>query len=73
MRRTDNLITIMYRLSRNSGSFYFPEPYEFVQDRNGIAFIIIIIIIIIMIIGEDTISFMQGIYTYIPEINHVRK
>jgi hypothetical protein len=25
------------------------------------------------IIGKDTISFMQGIYTYIPETNHVRK
>jgi hypothetical protein len=30
-----------------------------------------IIIIIIIIIGKDTISFMQGIYTYIPETNHV--
>ena len=30
--------------------------------------IIIIIIIIIIILG---ISFMQGIYTYIPETNHV--
>jgi hypothetical protein len=30
--------------------------------------IIIIIIIIIVILG---ISFMQGIYTYIPETNHV--
>jgi hypothetical protein len=33
----------------------------------------IIIIIIIVIIGKDTISFMQGIYTYIPETNHVPK
>jgi hypothetical protein len=24
-------------------------------------------------IGKDTISFMQGIYTYIPETNHVLK
>jgi hypothetical protein len=32
-----------------------------------------IIIIIIIIIGKDTISFMQGIYTYIPETNHVPK
>jgi hypothetical protein len=31
------------------------------------------IIIIIIIIGKDTISFMQGIYTYIPETNHVPK
>jgi len=33
-------------------------------------FIIIIIIIIIIILG---ISFMQGIYTYIPETNHVSR
>jgi len=33
-----------------------------------IIYIIIIIIIIIIILG---ISFMQGIYTYIPETNHV--
>jgi hypothetical protein len=32
-----------------------------------------IIIIIIIIIGKDTISFMQGTYTYIPETNHVPK
>jgi hypothetical protein len=31
------------------------------------------IIIIIIIIGKDTISFMHGIYTYIPETNHVPK
>jgi hypothetical protein len=36
-----------------------------------IILIILIIIIIIIIIGKDTISFMQGIYTYIPETNHV--
>jgi hypothetical protein len=43
-------------------------------------FIIIIIIITtttttttITIVGKDTISFMQGIYTYIPETNHVHK
>jgi hypothetical protein len=34
---------------------------------------IIIIIIIIIIIRKDTIPFMQGIYTYIPETNHVPK
>jgi hypothetical protein len=33
----------------------------------------VIIIIIIIIIGKDTISFMQDIYTYIPETNHVPK
>jgi hypothetical protein len=32
-----------------------------------------LIIIIIIIIGKDTISFMQGIYTYIPQTNHVPK
>jgi hypothetical protein len=32
-----------------------------------------IIIIIIIIIGKDTISFIQGIYTYIPETDHVPK
>jgi hypothetical protein len=31
------------------------------------------VIIIIIIIGKDTISFMLGIYTYIPETNHVPK
>jgi hypothetical protein len=30
-------------------------------------------IIIIIIINKDTISFMQGIYTYIHETNHVPK
>ena len=34
-------------------------------------FIIIIIIIIIIVIIILAISFMQGIYTYIPETNHV--
>jgi hypothetical protein len=34
---------------------------------------IIIIIIIIIITGKDTISFMQGIYTYILETNNVPK
>jgi uncharacterized sodium:solute symporter family permease YidK len=32
-----------------------------------------IIVIIIIIIGKYTITFMQGIYTYIPETNHVPK
>jgi putative exporter of polyketide antibiotics len=35
--------------------------------------IIFIIIIIIIIIGKDTISVMQGIYTYIPETYPVPK
>jgi hypothetical protein len=28
---------------------------------------------VVIIIGKDTISIMQGIYTYIPETNHVPK
>jgi hypothetical protein len=36
--------------------------------QNFVSFIIIITIIIIIIIG---ISLMQGIYTYIPETNHI--
>jgi hypothetical protein len=32
-----------------------------------------IIIIIIIIIGKDTLSFMQGICTYIPDTNYVPK
>ena len=35
---------------------------------NFLVIIIIIIIIIIIVLG---ISFIQGIYTYIPETNHV--
>jgi hypothetical protein len=29
-----------------------------------------LLLLIIIIIGKDTISFMRGIYTYIPETNH---
>jgi hypothetical protein len=39
----------------------------------GSSDIVIIITIIILMIDEDTISLMQGIYTYIPETNHVPK
>jgi hypothetical protein len=42
----------------------------FVTQQRGRIFIIIIIIIIIIILG---IPFMQGIYTYILETNHVPK
>jgi len=38
------------------------------RSKDIVPFIIIITIIIIIILG---ISFMQGIYTYIPETNHV--
>jgi hypothetical protein len=31
------------------------------------------LIIIIIIIGKDTISFMRGIYTYIPDTNNIPK
>jgi hypothetical protein len=33
----------------------------------------VFIIIIIIIIDKDTISFVQDIYTYIPQTNHVPK
>jgi hypothetical protein len=32
-----------------------------------------IIIIVIIINGKDTVSFVQGMFTYIPETNHVPK
>jgi hypothetical protein len=38
-----------------------------------IGFGIILKVIIISSSSKDTISFMQGIYTYIPETNHVPK
>jgi len=47
----------------------FPTK-RFVIFQESFLKYIIIIIIIIIIIG---ISFMQGIYTYIPETNHVPK
>jgi hypothetical protein len=45
------------------------------MDYNKVCVLLelIIIIIIIIIICKDTISFMQGIYTYIHETNHVPK
>jgi hypothetical protein len=42
-------------------------------QKHGDMDIVSILIIIIIIIGKDTISFIQGIYTYIPETNHVPK
>jgi hypothetical protein len=55
---------------------YTTNIFENSALRN--TYIIIIIIIISSSsssssIGKDTISFMQGIYTYIPETNHVPK
>jgi small-conductance mechanosensitive channel len=41
--------------------------------KNGKQLTIIIIIININFTGKDTISFMQGIYTYIPEKSNVPK
>jgi hypothetical protein len=43
------------------------------EGKFALLILFFIIIIIIIIIGKDTISFMQGIYTYIPETNHVPK
>jgi hypothetical protein len=48
--------------------FYFPRGLSW--PVQGESYLIIIIIIIITII---IISFMQGIYTYIPETNNVSK
>jgi hypothetical protein len=54
-------------------SNFCPKIFRLLSTINVIivipAIFIIIIIIIIIIIGKDTISFMQGIYTYIPETN----
>jgi hypothetical protein len=47
---------------------FFSESTECFLGMASKFFFIIIIIIIIIILG---ISFMQGIYTYIPETNHV--
>jgi hypothetical protein len=44
---------------------------HYAEDGDIVGSDAIIIIIIIIIIGKDTISFMQGIYTCIPETNHV--
>jgi hypothetical protein len=49
--------------------FHIQLDFDPVMDQWKVKYIIIIIIII----GKDTISFMQGIYTYIPETNHVPK
>jgi hypothetical protein len=35
--------------------------------------IVVVVVVVVVVIGKDTISFMQGIYTYIPETNHVSK
>jgi hypothetical protein len=43
------------------------------QPRPGLGCSATETIIIIIIIGKYTISFMQGIYTYIPQTNHVPK
>jgi hypothetical protein len=32
---------------------------------------VVVVVIIIVVVGKYTVSFMQGIYTYIPERNHV--
>jgi len=43
--------------------------FKYLENLGIIIIIIIIIIVIIIIILR--ISFMQGIYTYIPEANHI--
>jgi len=48
--------------------YYYYYYYYYYYDCWKLLLIIIIIIIIIIILD---ISFMQGIYTYIPETNHV--
>jgi len=40
-------------------------------DEHVIVVVVVVVIIIIIIIIIIGISFMQGIYTYIPETNHV--
>ena len=53
---------------------YFRNDFEMVPVApiiTGITFVFIIIIIIIIVIIILGISFMQGIYTYIPETNHI--
>jgi hypothetical protein len=52
--------------------FHSFDAFVVVLAVNGVT-IIIVIIITIIITGKDTISFMQGIYTYIPETDHVPK
>jgi hypothetical protein len=51
----------------HTNSTQYTEQHSEAESQNGTYIIIIIIIIII------TISFMQGIYTYIPETNNVPK
>jgi heme/copper-type cytochrome/quinol oxidase subunit 2 len=51
------------------GTIYQSNGRDITEDLNHERFIIIIIIIIIII----TVSFMQGIYTHIPEKNNVPK
>jgi hypothetical protein len=50
-----------------------PDANSVKVTRNIKGFHFIIIIIIIIIIITTTISFMQVVYTYIPEENHVPK
>jgi hypothetical protein len=50
-------------LALEEGGWSAPGPGRFTPGKDPI---LIVIIIIIIIIGKDTISFMQGIYTYIP-------
>jgi flagellar basal body-associated protein FliL len=39
----------------------------------NIIIIIIIVVVVVVVVVIHGISFMQGIYTYIPEANHVSR
>jgi hypothetical protein len=56
---------------KNEWSYTFVPLHAFMVWTATDIIIIIIIIVIIIIIIILGISFMQGIYTYIPETNHV--
>jgi hypothetical protein len=47
----------------------------FVADAAAAAVVVVVVIVVVVVVvvGKDTVSLMQGIYTYIPETNHVPK
>jgi hypothetical protein len=59
----------VHKLDRVSLSIHFSPRWGIL--KLGGQWFLHIIIIIIIIIGKDTTSFMHGIYTHIPETNHV--
>jgi hypothetical protein len=56
-----------------SMSVYASNYVVWIRHTIKIIIMRIVTILKIIIIGKDTISCMQGIYTYIPETNHVPK